>query len=228
MEQYRRDFLLEDCHSKRESVRVSNSAFQNLVFIFARGGRTDISSPRSTRRGGNPKENCAIAKKLSCTFEANARENTEEALVGDAIYSLPTPLARTERGLFRFAATSDGGIIVTFEPGGMCRRTPRGGIERQPLEAGQEGDRGRVARGRSQSANDDEIDSPLARCSMSIQCSAREQPMSAEQKVGEMLRVWVTNAPSFVSMYRMTIAAEHDAKHDETICDGRQVLLYDD
>jgi len=42
-----------------------------------------------------------------------------------------------------------------------------------------------------------------------------------------MLRVWVTNARSFVSVCRMTTVAEH-AKHDEIICDGRQVLLYSD
>ncbi|KYN21295.1 hypothetical protein ALC57_06220 [Trachymyrmex cornetzi] len=64
--------------------------------------------------------------------------------------------------------TSNSSITVTFEPGGMCRGTPRGGIERRSLEARQEDDRGRMARGRSQSANDDEIDSLLARYGMSI------------------------------------------------------------
>ncbi|KYQ60209.1 hypothetical protein ALC60_00617 [Trachymyrmex zeteki] len=81
--------------------------------------------------------------------------------------TVPVPDVR----LFRFAphrGTSNSGITVTFEPGGMCRGTPRGGIERRSLEARQEDDRGRVARGRSQSANYDEIDSLLARYSMSI------------------------------------------------------------
>lgn len=174
------DCLLKDCNSK---IRWKPTAlpFQNLVLVFAVADHVKkISSPKSTRRRRNSKEKCAVVEDRRVPWcRTRARVLRERS--STVLYIASLPFARFKRGLFRFAphrGTSNSGITVTFEPGGMCRGTPRGGIERRSLEARQEDDRGRVARGRSQSANYDEIDSLLARYSMSIWCCARATNVS--------------------------------------------------
>lgn len=107
----------------------------------------------------------------------NAREVLTKERSSAVLYIASLPWLEPN-ALYRFeirTAPRDGGFAVTFEPGGMYREAPRGGIELRSLEAGQEEDGGRVARGRSRSANDDEeIDSLLVRRAMSTLCSAKE------------------------------------------------------
>jgi len=83
-------------------------------------------------------------------FGSDARESTEGMHAGTVLYiaSLLRVGAEPEPNRVSSGSRDDAGrtlpdagcasVTVTFEPGGMCRGTLRGGIERRPLETRQD------------------------------------------------------------------------------------------